>query len=59
MKMYTLVEGDYQAIDLPNYLDFNCIFFFSFCTWYFYSFNDQTINLHLYSTIWKGVSQTL
>lgn len=28
MKMYTLVEGDYQAIDLPNYLDFNCIFFF-------------------------------
>jgi len=51
MKMYTLVEGDYRATDLPYYLDFNCISFFPFCTWYFYSFNDQTINLHLYSTI--------
>lgn len=27
MKMYTLVEGDYQAIDLLHYLNFNCIFF--------------------------------
>lgn len=26
MKMYTLVEDDYPAIDLLHYLNFNCIF---------------------------------
>jgi len=26
MTMYTVVEGDYQAIDLLYYLNFNCIF---------------------------------
>lgn len=48
MKMYTLVEGDYQAIDLPNYLDFNCIFFSHFvCGIFTASMIKQSICIYI------------